>query len=330
MVRLIDTLMGRSDDPSQRIFVMTKITVADNGYARLRRLDLNLLLVFDALLRRGSVSEAGRDLGLSQSGVSNALARLRGALDDPLFVRTREGMMPTDRALELSSSVREALDQLENALAPAGFDPEAPRQIALACHEYVAAVLLPSLISRLAYEAPGINLLVRPDDKATHALLDARSVHLSLTPFARGTERYRSERILDERFVGVVRRGHALAKRKVTLRAYAAASHVLIAPTGEATGMVDAALTRKGLQRRIATTVNQHALAPRVVAKSDLVLTVAERLAERYCRQHRLVSFSLPLALPTAQFFMMWNPRLVAHPAHQWFRDLVRVVAEDV
>jgi DNA-binding transcriptional LysR family regulator len=288
-------------------------------------LDLNLALVLHALLAERSVSRAAKRLGLSQSATSHALSRLRSSLEDPLFVRVPHGIVPTPRAEALAESLAAGLALLEQSLlAPQRFEAAShSRRFRVAATDYVEFLLLPRFLGALASEAPGIDVWVRPySDEALGAL---QRVDLDLVLGVVGPEAsltgLQTQQLISERLVCVVRDGHPLARGRLTLARFAAAKHVLIAPRGRPGGPIDDALAARGLERHIAVGVPHFLAAPHIVAETDLVLTVAERIAAAFATVLPLRILELPFDLPAVRGSMLWHDRLADDPAHSWFRQ---------
>jgi DNA-binding transcriptional LysR family regulator len=293
--------------------------------AHLSGIDLNLLPLFDALIGERHVTRAGRRVGLSQPAASRGLARLRELVGDPLLVRTATGLVPTPRALALHGPVRAALGLVEGALAPeAPFDPKvARRTVQLATTDYAELVLLPPLVARLGRDAPGIVLWQRAIGTAAIDRLLASDVELVLSPVLQGTalsRGVRQQELFTERFVCIVRRGHPLARGRLTLARYVAARHAFIAPRGRRGGTVDDLLAARGLSREIALATPHFLVAPFAVAESDLVLTVPERVARTYARSLPLAILEPPMELPGFSVSVLWHERTDADEGLAWVR----------
>jgi DNA-binding transcriptional LysR family regulator len=292
--------------------------------------DLNLLVALDALLVERSVTRAASRTGITQSAMSHALARLRALTEDELLVRGGGGMVPTPRGEALAAPVRRALDEIARALAPPrAFDPRtATLKIRIGTSDYGELVVLPSLVARLLKEAPGVDLRVLPVSMDLQAQLASGAIDLAITPVRPDDERpgLYAKKLFDERFVCVVREGHPLAARKkMTLARFAAASHALISPGGKEGGFVDDALARLGMQRRVAVAVPHFLVAPHLVAASDLVLTLAARIAELLARPLGLALLAPPPELGLVGFTIsaLWHERTHTDPAQRWLRSLL-------
>jgi DNA-binding transcriptional LysR family regulator len=291
----------------------------------LSAVDLNLAPVLHALLAERSVSRAAKRLGLSQSATSHALARLRDVLGDPLLVRSKDGLVPTPRALALEEPVERAVRSLEGTfLARPSFDPgTARRRFVIATSDYVEIILLPGLISRLAEDAPGVDLLVRSVEGGADDELRRGEIDLVLTVHQDGAEggALRGVRLFDDDFVCMMRAGHPLAEGALDVARFASARHALIAPGGRPGGPVDRALAELGLARRVALSVPHFLLAQHVIARTDLVLTIARRIAETFAGLLPLAVVESPLALPGFTIGMRWGERNDADPGHAWLRQ---------
>jgi DNA-binding transcriptional LysR family regulator len=287
-------------------------------------LDLNLALVLHALLAERSVSRAAKRLGLSQSATSHALARLRDVLGDPLVVRTRQGITPTPRAQAMAEPLGNALGLLEEALvAKSSFDPKtAKRRFQIVGSDYAELVLMPTLVADLDRQAPHVELRLTPLTNDALPSLRRGDVDLVMGVFPPkdvGSD-LRTVALWEDRFVCLVRKRHPFAQKKLTLAGYTAAKHVLIAPRGTPGGPVDDALAARGKSRTVAVTVPHFLAAPHLVVKSDLVLTVAERVAKIFTQLLPLKMLEPPLALPRTRASIVWHERHEADPAHRWLR----------
>ncbi len=298
--------------------------------------DLNLLVVFDALMRERSVTRAGARIGLSQPAMSHALARLRYMLKDDLFVRTPTGMAPTLRAEELALPIRQALEAIERAFEAPGFDPAlAVREFAVALDNRAALALAAPLVGELA-GAPGIKLRIRPSGTLDIAgLLDRGELDLAVVGDARRAagERFGSRRLFDDAFVLVMRADHPARDEGPSLAWVAGLPHLDISSSGDDVRFLDDALTAHGLARRVVLSA-PYLSAPALLTQSDMVAVVGQRVAAEFARVHPVAIRPLP-HLPadrsvSAQAVMIWHRRSDGVPAHRWLRDLVVGVANRI
>ena len=293
----------------------------------LRGADLNLFVVLEAMLQEHSVSRAARRIGLSQPATSNALARLRDLFDDPLFVRQGARMAPTPRAEAIAAHVRAGLGHLDAALSDeVEFDPfTAQRTFVVAANDFASFTVLPALMDRLRREAPGIVLRVVQYGPAQpfDALLSG-AVDLILGAAFDLPSSVVSEDYLDVEFAVAVREDHPRVRRRLTLRQFVELDHLLVAPMGGARGAVDRALEAQGLQRKVALFVPNFLLAPIIVARTDLITTLARPVLEQFAEPLGLRLFEPPLPLEGFPYSGMWERRRDTDPAHRWLRDTVR------
>lgn len=299
---------------------------------KLESLDLNLLLVFDALAAERSVTQAAAKIGVSQPALSNALARLRTLFRDPLFERAGGQMQPTPRARQLLVPLSEAISKLREALeTQVAFRPEASeREFLIATNDYVDALLLPRLVHRLQRDAPSIAvrtvrtdyLFLPPVERLQSGELDLALGFFGETP--RPNPGLLSKRLLSGRLVCILRAGHPRAGRKFTLRTFVEIPHVRVMyPGTERLGSIDTILRSRGLSRRIGVTVPHYLTIPAIVARSNLLGVVPEPMARRKARALRLKIFDPPLPLPDITVMMTWTDRSQLDRAHGWFRECI-------
>jgi DNA-binding transcriptional LysR family regulator len=308
------------------------IFIQGMSMVHVRDLDLNLLLAFNALATERHVTRAAREVGVTQSAMSHSLARLRAHLGDPLFVRSPRGLLPTPRALALEGPIRNALEDLDRAFAPPEvFAPETLRRtFVVAATDYAEIVLLPPLLERLRGVAPHVILRLRATPTLPEGELESGAVDVVLSPARNLTPRLLAPRLFDEQFVCVVREGHPTVKARLTLERFVALDHLLISVQGTPGGPVDDALKREGLSRRVALYVPHFLSAAMLVAKSDLVLTVASRIAKLMAPMLGLRVFPTPVPVRPFAIHQIWHERHQKDPAHAWFRGLVAEVAKEV
>jgi DNA-binding transcriptional LysR family regulator len=288
-------------------------------------IDLNLLVVFDAVMQERSVTRAGSRLGLSQLAMSHALTRLRHTLKDELFVRSPKGMVPTPRAEGLALPVRAALEGLQHSLEPTGFDPlSATRTFSVAVDNYAAVVLVGPIAVRITKSAPQLSLAFRPSGTLNLLeLLDGGALDLAIGTFGKQGERFSTQPLLQDGFVAVLRKGHpAMGKRALSIETFAALPHLEISSAHHATDFIDEALARKKLKRRIALRA-PFLSAVGILVTSDMVSILPRRIAEELVRNRPLVMHPLSPASPSIETAMLWPRRLADQPAHRWLRDMV-------
>jgi DNA-binding transcriptional LysR family regulator len=287
--------------------------------------DLNLLVTLDVLLAEGSVAGAARRLRLSPSAMSRALARLRETTGDPLLVRAGRGLVPTPRALELRERVSQLVEDGCAALRPAEkLDlGRLVRTFTLRTSEGFVESFGPDLIARVGAVAPGVRLrFVQKPDRDSTPLRDG-TVDLETGVVGQMTSpEVRAQALFPDRFVGVVRAGHALGEGQITPARYAAGRHISVSRRDSGRGLIDEALEKLGLQREIATIVGGFSTALALARASDLVASVPERHTGNL--RAGMHSFPLPFAAPEVTVSLLWHPRMDADPAHRWLRGCVR------
>jgi DNA-binding transcriptional LysR family regulator len=299
---------------------------------KLNAIDLNLLVVFDALMLERNVTRAARRLALSQPALSHALGRLRHMLKDELFIRSPKGMIPTPRAEQLASPVRRALDELQRSLEPPQFDPSsATRNFRVAVDNYAAIVLVAPVAMRIAKLAPGVTLDFRPSGTLNvHDLLDRGQLDLAIGPTSELGERFAQQQLLEDSFVAVLRPSHEVVRaRKLTAETFAALPHLEISSSRHVTDFIDRALSRSKLARQI-TLHAPFLSAARILAGSDAVAVLPRRVARELTGYRPFAFHDLPFTSPVVTTTMMWPRWLDNEPAHRWLRDNVERTAKSL
>jgi DNA-binding transcriptional LysR family regulator len=292
------------------------------------RLDLNLVVVLEAVMLERNVTRAAASLAMSQPAVSNALRRARALTGDPLFLKVADGVQPTARMTAMWPELQQSLTSIRACIAPEHFDPATD-----------ATTFRLAVTDSLAAEAvSAIALRVRAASPATRVAFAVHSNTTSLDGIDRGTldcavgmfpavpRDMHVQALRADRYMCVMRRGHTLDGR-MTLERFVAASHVLVTPSGMDLGIVDGWLSLRGHSRTITVIVNHFADALRIVAQSDLLACVPEGFVQGHGRplmkKSRLVAVALPFDAGRLLYRLVWHRRLQGHPAHRWFRSLV-------
>jgi DNA-binding transcriptional LysR family regulator len=295
----------------------------------LSAVDLNLLKLFEALVRERSVTRAGLRLGLSQAAASRALARLRTMLGDRLVVRGKLGLELTPRGETLAHRVTRLLDDARSIVSPAVFDPaSATGRITIAAHDHLSLLVLPGLIARFERQAPALSLHVAPPAGDNIRLVEQGTADVALGVFdALPGSLYRRGLYTDS-LVCVVRSGHAAAANGLALERYLALRHVAVTISGIGESAVDVALAASGHTRHVALRVPHFLAGAMLVADSDMILTLPGRLARRLAEKLPLELFDLPVQVAPLSPAMLWHERVHGDPAHVWVRQqLADVVA---
>jgi len=290
----------------------------------LRRLDLNLLVTLDALLAEHNVTRAAQRLHLAQPTVSVQLARLRELLDDPLLLPGPRGMRPTARAEALRAPLRQALEALHQAIAPTQpFDPASATQTwRLAATDYGASTILLPALAKIRSAAPATRIAVldlQPTAIVHQAERGEIDMAFHIAEAAPAELRQRS--LFVERYVLVGRSDHPGLRRKPTLKQFCALEQVIVSPDGGGFhGPTDVALAEQGLSRQVVLSVPHFMLLASVLASTDLVAMVPERLVST---DPRLRVVEAPLAVRGFEMLMLWPERVHRDPGHRWLREVI-------
>lgn len=294
----------------------------------IRSLDLRLLGVFDAVLRKRSLTAAADALGLSQPAISQSLAKLREQLGDPLFVRTAQGMLPTPRAAELASTVRTVLDLVRDRLDPVpSFDPgAAERRFTLCTSDIGLVVFVPRLRERIAKLAPKVALqFVRLDAVGLREGFTLGGIDLALGSFADLGAGIRQQRLFSERYVCVVRKSHPRVKQRLTLKQFRALQHCVVSTegTGHAHHAVEKLLAAKVPASQIALRLPSFLAAPMIVAETNHVLTVPSGVARALGDRFALRTLNPPFDVPPFEVRQYWHERAHRDGAVKWLRETI-------
>jgi DNA-binding transcriptional LysR family regulator len=294
----------------------------------LAAIDLNLLVLLRALLRERHVTRAASLVGLSQSAASHALSRLRELYGDPLLVRSGRALVLTPRAQRLLPALERGLSDLRATVdAEPAFEPRtARRSFRVGMADYGQAFMLGALLRALEREAPGIDLTVLNFPNLEQLTMSG-GIELALHVTDIDPAPLLSERLFDDDFVCLVRRGHPLVKSRLRLERYVQLEHVVVAPSGQAGSLVDTELAKRGLSRRVGLCVSNFLVAPIVVSETDYISTMPRRLALQLVKRYPLRLLPTPLPLPRFAFSLLWHPRLDHDPAHLWLRQLIAKIS---
>jgi len=283
--------------------------------------DLNLLLTLDVLLAEGNVARAAERLHLSPSAMSRSLARLRDTTGDPLLVRAGRGLVPTPRAIKLREQVGQIVQDAQAVLRPAEkLDlGQLARTFTLRVSDGFTENFGPALIARVREEAPQVRLrFVQKLDKDSGPLRDGIvDLETGVVSEQTGSE-VRTRLLFRDRFVGVVRKDHALSQGEITASRYASGQHVLVSRRNLDRGPLDDALKPLGLEREIVTFVGGFSGALAFARATDLIATVPEKHTGNL--RSGMFSFTLPVPSPELTVSMLWHPRMDSDMAHRWLR----------
>jgi DNA-binding transcriptional LysR family regulator len=300
-----------------------------------KNLDLYVLRCLLALITEAHVTRAAERMGIGQPAMSAMLARLRTLFGDPLLVRTERGMIPTARALEVAAQVQQAIELIDRAVADeAPFDAaRASNHFHLAASESVGFVLMPALIARLRECAPSVIVTTHiPDLSRVRQDLEEGQCDLVVGYLRNAAEGlHASPPLVTQRLRVIVAGSHPSVRGEVTLDQYVDYPHACYRPgrTGASTieTQVEVALANAGRRRRIAIFLPSALASPAVVATSDLIATIPERVARHFASQFGLQVLHPPLPLDDVDIAMYWHDRMQNNSAHRWLRNLIREVA---
>tara|TARA_Y100000052_G_C2941947_1_gene81234 strand:+ start:279 stop:1214 length:936 start_codon:yes stop_codon:yes gene_type:complete len=307
----------------------------------LDRIDLNLLVYLDVLLREGSVTKAAQQLGITQPAMSNGLRRLRELFSDPLLVRTSDGMTPTERAQELQPMIRKALGELEMALQPLEeFDAKSSNRVfRIMVSDYAESTLVPELVKRLRTDAPDVILDVLTPSDVTFKDVEAGKVDMAINRFDEMPQSFHQMTLWQDDFVCLVNPQHPLVD-KFDLDAYLSSKHIWVSKTGMGAGVgidpekvirlgwVDNALSKLGHKRRISVFTRHYQMPALLALNNDLVATLPRKVADMQAEAASLEVRLPPFKIPPFELKMAWSPLVQHHQAHRWLRRTIVDVAQ--
>ena len=302
-------------------------------HANLSRLDLNLLVAFDALLTERNVTRAAARIGLGQSAMSHNLARLRALFGDELLTRGADGMRPTPRALALADPVRVTLAQIQAAvLQREAFNPStADRTFRIGLADSIEVAVIPGLLARLRIVAPAVSLRLRPINRVS-ALedLDTGRLDLCIGVFDHGQIHHKRRALYTDNFLCVFNPAQVHFPPPISLEEYLSVPHVLTSLTEDAHGAVDEALAKLKLKRSIALTTPGFLAVPFVVRRAPVITTMPSRLARYFAEAFGLATSPPPIDLPTFTISLLWHASFDHDPGHMWLRQTVVGLASEV
>ncbi|RWX81545.1 LysR family transcriptional regulator [Neorhizobium lilium] len=295
--------------------------------------DLNLLPVFLALMKERSVTRAANRLGITQPALSNSLNRLRDMLKDPLFIRERYGIRPTQLAEEIAPTIEAALAQLDDLIVhQQDFEPgNAERLFMIAPNSYVELVLMPPLVARLRELAPGIKLRLTPfgNDLAETGVISGTTA-MVLGRVIDPPDNLVVQHLMDDGLECIVRRDHPHVADLLTRDLYESLRHVNVLPPGRIRAGVFQALGQQNLKREVAVSVTHFLAVPEMIAVTDYCATLPRLICRWLERDPRLKVVPAPVDLGTFPVEMAWHVRYRHDPAHRWLRGVVSELAKSL
>ena len=309
----------------------------------LERVDLNLLIYLDVLLREKNVTRAAEQLGVTQPAMSNILRRLRTLFNDPLLIRSSEGMTPTERALELQPRIRDALSDLALILEPrTEFRPfTSSRVFRIMTSDYAEATLVPRLVKAMRSEAPNVVLDFLTPSDVSYRDMEQGKVDLAINRFNEIPQSFHQVLVWRDSFSCLLSPNHP-AVGHLSLKSYLEAQHIWVSKTGMGVGFgvnpeksgglgwIDQALERIGQKRKISIFTRHYQMPALLAANVDLIATLPTRIARLQANNQNLVIKEPPFYIPEIELKMAWCPLLHHHPAHRWLRQLIMFVARQM
>jgi len=311
--------------------------------SRLNRVDLNLLVYLDALLRERNVTQAAHSLGLSQPAMSNGLKRLREVFNDPLLIRTSDGMTPTAKAEELEPQLREILTGVDRALQPTDdFIPAREnRVVRLMASDYAESTLLPAVLHELREQAPGVTLDIMNPSDVSFLDVERGKVDLVINRFDQMPQSFHQITLWQDSFSCLLSPDNPILEN-FTLDSYLAADHIWVSKTGMGVGVgvnpddvqrlgwVDSTLASLGKKRRIRVFTRHYQAAMTLAEQNDLIVTLPTRATHLKRDNPRVVVRDVPFEMPAMELKMAWSPLLQHNPGHRWIRQLITQIARSI
>lgn len=309
----------------------------------LKNIDLNLLIYLDVLLRTRSVTQSAEIMAISQPAMSNGLRRLRELFSDPLLIRTKNGMSPTERAEELQPLIRDIVAAVEKAVEPnSGFDPAvADRVFRLSVSDYSECTLLPPLLRRMDTIAPNVTLDILTPSDVSYKDVEGGKVDLVINRFDDLPQSFHHRTIWRDGFSCMISK-HNPIRDHFDLNSYLEASHVWVSKTGmgigvgvepdavQQLGWVDDVLARLGKKRKIRVYTRHYQAAMQLAELPDLVITLPSKSASLQKDNPDVLILPPPFEIPEIELKMAWSPLVQQNPAHQWLRGLIAEVASEL
>lgn len=293
----------------------------------IKGIDLNLLIAFDAVMRERNITLAARRIGLSQPALSHALSRLRRALGDPLFVRTGHGMEPTPYAERLAEPIRRACNLIGDALCVGNaFEPAKSNRIfTFYMTDIGEVVLLPSLLRCLQKEAPQVGIkVVRIPQFGVHDAMATGEVDLAVGLFPSLQTGFYEQRLYRDNFVCIARHDHPAIGNSLTAKQFGEIPHVMVSSTGTGhEAAIENVFAAQQVKRSIALTVPDFVVLPTIVAQTDLIVTIPERVARSFPSSINIKLLKPPIAFPDIEIKQHWHERFHHDPANRWMRSVI-------
>jgi len=309
----------------------------------IERMDLNLLIYLDALLKERNVTKAAHHLGLSQPAMSNGLRRLRKAFEDPLLIRTSAGMTPTERALELQPMIRQVLAAIDKTIQPkAEFNAlDSNRTFRIMTSDYAEPILIPPLVEQLRKQAPGISFDIMTPSDVDFLDVEQGKVDLVINQFDEIPQSFHQKVLWRDDFVCLISSNNPI-RHNFSLENYLQANHIWVSKTGmgigvgmnpsdtQRRGCVDNALNSLGKARNIRVYTRHYQSAVQLAAKQDLIVTLPRKATYISMMHQSIALIDPPFPIPHMTLTMSWSPLLQHNTAHRWIRTLINEIAQKI
>lgn len=291
--------------------------------------DLNLVVIFDQIMKEQSITVAAERLAMTQPSVSNAVARMRHHWRDPLFVKHGRGVRPTPYAQQLWQQITAPLHNISEAISPEYFEPKQARTVfRIALTDATAAVILPALRNIIEHEAPNIAIHTVPYKLDGEALLLNADVDLVFDHYHGASKQIKTQDMYVNRFVCIMNSKHTLANEQLTIENYLNADHLLVSLSGDATGIVDERLAELNEARRVSMTVNSFASALNLLHDSQLICTMPYSIVAEYHAIQTLAVKPLPIEIAPVGISMAWHCRDDFSPSLRWLRSIMERIVQ--
>ncbi|MGF6781586.1 LysR family transcriptional regulator [Paraburkholderia sp. GAS334] len=291
----------------------------------MKNVDLHLIAIFDAVMTEGSITKAAARLAITQSAVSNAVARMRLVWNDPLFIRAGRGIKPSAKAEALWRDIEGPLASIRMAAAPTQFDPStSTHTFRLALTDYLSGALWPPLRRYIEAQAPGISLYAVPyTSRSAQKQLTDNEIDICFSGLSEMGNEIRLQRVFVEDWICAMRRDHQLAKSPLTEEAFLSADHLLVSLSGNPVGVVDATLDRLGKRRKVAVTLNNFGGVPPLLLASDLICVLPAGVIRTHALRDEVHTCRVPFDMSPFHCQIAWHARNDREAAHRWMRALV-------
>lgn len=299
----------------------------------MKQLDLNLLVIFDAIMREGSVSRAANHLAMTQPAVSNAISRMRVSFGDPVFVKDGRGVVPTPFAQGLWQQTRQHLQSLKDAVDPQPFDPVSTRQaFRLGVADLMVDIYWSRLRQRVEKEAPGVDIIAVPfTTNSMESMLLNAEVDFTLAQASPNmAPQLRHMHLFDSYYACAMGNHHPLAQKPLGLDDFIQADHLMVSLSGDAQGIVDCLLSDQKLERRVAMTTNHFSAVPKLLKESSLIATLPFGAIFEYSQCGELFVTKPPIEIPIKPVSLIWHERNERNPGHRWLREALADITQQL